>query len=140
MALVILKHTRHLNRVRRSSTFDFSAVQAISRWITDAVDGCPPRFLPFATHARALSDTVSLATGQGLFDMWNTLFAETTAQSPIADSVRLGKILNIIKDRPQAHGSSQPYSFCNPDLIQWPRRCTTQVDRIIGVAYSAQHI
>ncbi|KAJ7625290.1 midasin nuclear AAA ATPase [Mycena polygramma] len=76
LALKILGYTEHLRNARGNTHFDYSAVQAISGWLTDALEDCPADFLPVARHVKALSETVALSAGLGMNEIWAKFMAE----------------------------------------------------------------
>lgn len=88
LSLTLLGYSRYLRRVTANESFDFSALQAICRWITDAVEDCPPAFIQLATQARILSETVSLSSGLGLIEIWSSVFidkSQTSSTSALED-------------------------------------------------------
>jgi len=97
LTLTLLEHGRHLRRTMMSEVFDFSAVQAITRWITDSVENCPPAFIPLATQARALSETVSLSSGLGLSEIWSTFFTDALPASVVKKLGDLEKFASSLR-------------------------------------------
>ncbi|KAJ7451619.1 midasin nuclear AAA ATPase [Mycena latifolia] len=75
LALKTLRYGVHLRKARGDTHFDYSAVQAISSWLTDAVDECPSEFMPLARHVKALTETVALTTGLGMTEIWSKFIA-----------------------------------------------------------------
>ena len=73
-------------------TFDYSAVQAITRWITDSVEDCSSAFMSLATQARALSETVSLSSGLGLTEIWSAFYVD---ELPGSVTTKLGDLEKI---------------------------------------------
>ncbi|KAK7048623.1 midasin [Favolaschia claudopus] len=71
-----LQYANHLQRARGTTHFDYSAVQAISSWLSDALEGCPSNYLPLAQRVRVLRETVALSTGLGMNEMWSKFSAD----------------------------------------------------------------
>jgi midasin len=97
MAFTLLGHARHLRKAVINSSFDFSAVQAISRWILDDLEDCSPSFLQLAAQAQALSDAVSLSSGLGLIEIWSTFFVGNRSMSTSSELVDIDKLARCLK-------------------------------------------
>ena len=80
LALKLLQYTRHMRRATSSTSFDYSAVQAISRWIAEALQECSQVFLHVVGHAGALEDAVRLSSGLGLTEIWSALLLDRPLQ------------------------------------------------------------
>jgi midasin len=80
-----------------SDMFDFSAVQAITRWITDSVENCSPAFMSLAIQARALSETVSLSSGLGLTEIWSSFFIDELPTSVVTKLGELEKLTSSLR-------------------------------------------
>jgi midasin len=79
-----------------SDTFNFSAVQAITRWITDSVENCSSVFMPLAMQAHALSETVSLSSGLGLTEIWSAFFIDELPSSAVTKLEVLEKLTSSL--------------------------------------------
>lgn len=95
--LTLLQDGRHLRRTMTSDTFDFSAVQAITRWITDSLENCSSAFMSLATQARALSETVSLSSGLGLTEIWSAFFIDELPTSVVTELGDLEKFTSALQ-------------------------------------------
>jgi midasin len=103
LALRTLRYAAHLRKARGNTHFDYSAVQAISGWLTDALEDCPSDFLPLAQHAKALRETVVLSTGLGMGEIWSKFMAETIPDLPSALTV-LDDLARRLGDTPGHQG------------------------------------
>ncbi|KAJ7264443.1 hypothetical protein B0H12DRAFT_1209400, partial [Mycena haematopus] len=77
LASSTLRYAAHLQKARGSAHFDYSAVQAISGWLTDALEDCPSDFFPLAQRAKVLKETVALSTGLGMDEIWSKFMTNT---------------------------------------------------------------
>ncbi|KAJ7156010.1 midasin nuclear AAA ATPase [Mycena crocata] len=82
LALRILGYCGRLRQAQSHAHFDYSAVQAISSWLVDALDDCPSEFIPLARHAKALRETVALSTGLGMSEIWSRFIAAKLSNPP----------------------------------------------------------
>ncbi|KDR82591.1 hypothetical protein GALMADRAFT_206424 [Galerina marginata CBS 339.88] len=76
LASKILGFSNHLKVALSASSYDFSALYAISNWLLDSLENCPSSFAPVLEHSKALHDVASLSTGLGLFAIWSKLFLD----------------------------------------------------------------
>jgi midasin len=81
---------------------DFSVVQAITRWINDALNNCPPAFIPLAMQAAALHKTVSLSSGLGLIEIWSAFFTVRPSTTTIAELEHLDKLVASLQQSAEA--------------------------------------
>ncbi|KAL0960750.1 hypothetical protein HGRIS_005773 [Hohenbuehelia grisea] len=70
----ILRFTRPLRRAISTTTFDFSAVQAISKWLLNLLSDAPPGFVTLVEAVQKLADTMVLSSGLGLSDIWTAFY------------------------------------------------------------------
>ncbi|KAJ6530392.1 midasin nuclear AAA ATPase [Mycena vulgaris] len=75
LALKTLGYGVHLRTARGNTHFDYSAVQAISAWLTDILENCPSDFIPLTHNVKALTETVALSTGLGMSEIWTKFMA-----------------------------------------------------------------
>ncbi|KAF9464151.1 midasin nuclear AAA ATPase [Collybia nuda] len=111
LASSLLGYGRYLRKASMKSSFDFSAVQAISKWIIDAVDNCPPPFLPLVTQAQALVDAVSLTSGFGLVDIWSTFFVEGLSALSSTELDTIDKLASSLKSTSMTIHRRQAFDF-----------------------------
>ncbi|KAF9013327.1 P-loop containing nucleoside triphosphate hydrolase protein [Cyathus striatus] len=71
-----LHFARLLRKTVISSTPDFSAIQAVMRWILDATKHSSMFFPELWSHINALNEAVSLSHGLGLINIWTSLQAD----------------------------------------------------------------
>ncbi|KAJ6508404.1 hypothetical protein C8R45DRAFT_967302, partial [Mycena sanguinolenta] len=103
LTLTTLRYATHLRKARGSTHFDYSAVQAISGWLTDALDDCPSDFFPLAQCAKALQDTVALSTGLGMNEIWSKFMAEAIPNLSSALTA-MEDLARRLGDIPTSHG------------------------------------
>ncbi|KAJ6585296.1 midasin nuclear AAA ATPase [Mycena capillaripes] len=103
LALRTLDYADHLQRARGNTHFDYSAVQAISSWLADALDDCPSDFLPLAQHVKALRETVALSAGLGMNEIWSKFIAEKISEVPSALTA-LDNLARRLADTPSSQG------------------------------------
>jgi len=77
----ILSFTTYLKGALSSSSYDFSVIYAISRWLIDTLDQSPSEFTHIFELAKALYDEASLSTGLGLFAVWTRFYLEAPPQT-----------------------------------------------------------
>ncbi|KAF7364926.1 Midasin [Mycena venus] len=94
-----LRYAAHLQKARGNTHFDYSAVQAISGWLTDCLEDCPSEFLPLAQHVKALRETVVLSTGLGMHEIWSKLMANAIPDLP-APLTALNDLARRLGDAP----------------------------------------
>lgn len=82
LASILLGFGRHLRRTAVATFFDFSALNAICRWINDAIKNCPPNFKMLSAQVKALGDTVSLSSGLGMVEIWSNLLINRPLAAP----------------------------------------------------------
>jgi midasin len=104
LALKLLKYARYLRRATSSAFFDYSAVQAISRWIAGALYECSPIFLHLASHARALEDAVSLSSGLGLTEIWSSFLVHRSLDLPAVELIRFDTEAGNLRDCVDTYG------------------------------------
>jgi hypothetical protein len=75
MSNQLLTFVQQLRNVTTSVYFDYSSVQAISEWITESLEDCPPSFEPLKHCSVTLQDAVALNRGLGLKEIWNSFRA-----------------------------------------------------------------
>ncbi|KAF7348332.1 Midasin [Mycena sanguinolenta] len=103
LTLTALRYATHLQKARGSTHFDYSAVQAISGWLTDALEDCPSDFFPLAQRTKALRDTVALSTGLGMNEIWSKFIADTIPNLSSALTA-LDEVARRLGDTPGSHG------------------------------------
>lgn len=99
-----LRYAEHLRRARGNTHFDYSAVQAISGWLTDALEDCPSDFLPLAHHTKSLRETVALSAGLGMNEIWTKFMAEKIADFP-PELMVLDGLARRLGDTPGSQGN-----------------------------------
>ncbi|RDB14764.1 Midasin [Hypsizygus marmoreus] len=72
----LLNYSRYLHKALGAGSIDFSALQAICRWIAEAIENSSSSFDTVATQMRGLHDAVSLSSGLGMIEIWSNLFVE----------------------------------------------------------------
>ncbi|KAJ7608562.1 hypothetical protein FB45DRAFT_384103 [Roridomyces roridus] len=99
LALTTLRFAEHLQKAQGTTHFNFSAVQAISAWLADALEDCPPNFLPLIKHIKSLREAVALSTGLGMNEIWSKFIADKTPDfSPAL--IRLNELACNLRDAP----------------------------------------
>jgi midasin len=96
----------HLKKALCSVTFDFSAVKAVSQWIVEALENCPPLFLGLHDRANLLRNLVSPSTGLGLSDIWSTLYIEKLSENAHESVKRTESLSRSIKTSPTSSSTS----------------------------------
>ncbi|KAJ6531011.1 hypothetical protein B0H10DRAFT_2171534 [Mycena sp. CBHHK59/15] len=69
-------YAQHLRTATGNTHFDYSAVQAISSWLTESLEGCPSDFMLLADHVKTLRRTVALSTGLGISEIWASFMTD----------------------------------------------------------------
>ncbi|KAF8139191.1 hypothetical protein K438DRAFT_1996249 [Mycena galopus ATCC 62051] len=103
LGLKTLRYATRLQKARGSTHFDYSAVQAISGWLTDALEDCPFDFLPLAQRVKSLRETVVLSTGLGMGEIWSKFMTETIPNFSSALTV-LDDLARRLGDAPGSQG------------------------------------
>ncbi|KAJ7673557.1 hypothetical protein B0H17DRAFT_1208374 [Mycena rosella] len=103
LALQTLRYGAHLRKARGNTHFDYSAVQAISSWLTDALEECPSDFMPLARHVKALTETVALSTGLGMSEIWSKFITSKISDFSSA-LTRLDDLACRLGDTPASQG------------------------------------
>ncbi|TFK40741.1 midasin nuclear AAA ATPase [Crucibulum laeve] len=80
LATSFISFGQYLRKASNTASFDFSAVQAVLRWMMDSLDCTSPRFVHLATEVEALYEVVSLSSGLGLMEIWSTLYADNASK------------------------------------------------------------
>ncbi|PPQ92825.1 hypothetical protein CVT25_004313 [Psilocybe cyanescens] len=88
LASKILGYKADLKTAISSSSYDFSALYAISNWLLDILNTCSPTFDHLLEQSKALHSAVSLSTGLGLFALWSNMYIDESPKS-LLESVKL---------------------------------------------------
>ncbi|KAJ7086033.1 midasin nuclear AAA ATPase [Mycena belliarum] len=102
LALKTIHYAGHLRKAIGNTHFDYSAVQAISNWLTDALHDCPPEFIQLANHVQALAQAVALSTGLGITEIWSKFLASKISDFP-STLVRLDDLARHLEQNPATY-------------------------------------
>ena len=90
MIMKVIDYGRRLRRAVHNSAVDHSTLLSLARCIPEALNTESPNFILLREHAQHFSDTASLTSGLGLFDIWTSLYCDEFAYLPKASIVRMG--------------------------------------------------
>lgn len=68
----MLKFSAELRKASSNVYFDYSAVQAICSWITDATAESTATFTPLLDAVKSLKEIISLTSGLALVEIWSS--------------------------------------------------------------------
>src|SRR5262245_42711956 len=103
LILRLMAYARVLRKVVADDHFDYSAVQAVSKWITNSLESASPTFSQISNDADSLQKVISLSTGLGMVEIWSRLTVQRSKVTGLAESERLENRVCNLKDVTNSH-------------------------------------
>lgn len=125
LALSVLDCGLHLKRAICSASFDFSTVKAVSQWLVEVLEDCPPLLIGLHDRAHLLRNLVSPLTGLGLSEIWSTLYLEKLSES-VHESIKRTESLSCSLKNSRISSSMSLY-FKFIELLTVPRSSPSSI-------------
>jgi midasin len=101
----MLQYSRHLRAATKGSSFDYSTVRVISKWLTKTLENCSPHFVSLIGYAKTLEAVLSLSSGLGLFEIWSSFLGNRRAEIAAPEISRLDAMACTLKDVEGEYGT-----------------------------------
>jgi len=98
----VMDHGRRLRRAVHNSAVDHSTLLSLARCIPEELNTDSSNFILLQELAQHFSDSVSLTSGLGLFDIWTLLYCDEFAYLPEASIVRIGDMASSLNKDAEA--------------------------------------
>jgi midasin len=74
----LLRFSSYLSGFILGEQVDYSALQVVVRWISEALQAVPSGFESIVAQAEKLDNLIRLTSGWGLYDIWNAFLTDVT--------------------------------------------------------------
>jgi len=93
-----------------TSTFDFSALHAISGSLTSLLKDVPSIFETLREHVDKFYLSIALSKGRGIFALWGQLYFDDVQHDVNSEIQKVEKLLKFLPDSSTSSGTSDVHT------------------------------